>query len=221
MKNKIIESYELLYDNCIYSSVAHAISILKDPYFSYEQSWDGINYSFQYGSARGTVSFDLSGNTVTGAARDDTSTRRKWYPDYKAISLFDQAPEKNKTLAKTETLEYLYDEEGGIEQPLATIAFWNEGNEIYTNDDAASFEANGGEFILKIAVSHAELKEYWKEEYDLKEEELSAIDHIYNCLKENKKINKREISVINKKCAGYNECLESLSELGIHIESSD
>lgn len=217
MKNRIMESCEHLYDNCIYSSVAHAIFILKEPFFSYEQSWDGINYSFHYGSTRGTVTFDLSGNTVTGAARDDTSTRRKWYPDFKAISLFDQAPEKNKILAKSETLEYLYDEEGGIDQPMATIAFWNEGNEIYTNDDDVSFEANGGEYIIKIAGSHNELREYWKEEYSLKDEELSAIDYICNCLKENKKIKMKDMSVINKKCAGYNECLESLRELGIHI----
>ena len=130
MKNKLIVNCEQLYNNCIYSSVAHAIFVLKAPLFNYTQSWDGINYNFNYGTTRGIITFDLSGQTVTGAARDDTSIRRKWYPVYKAISLFDQAPEKNRLLAHNETLEYLYDEEGGITQPMATIAFWNEGNEI-------------------------------------------------------------------------------------------
>ena len=93
MKNKLIVNCEQLYNNCIYSSVAHAIFVLKAPLFNYTQSWDGINYNFNYGTTRGTITFDLSGQTVTGAARDDTSIRRKWYPVYKAISLFDQAPE--------------------------------------------------------------------------------------------------------------------------------
>ena len=114
MKNKLIVNCEQLYNNCIYSSVAHAIFVLKAPLFNYTQSWDGINYNFNYGTTRGIITFDLSGQTVTGAARDDTSIRRKWYPVYKAISLFDQAPEKNRLLAHNETLEYLYDEEGGF-----------------------------------------------------------------------------------------------------------
>lgn len=218
MKNKIMVSFEQLYNNCIYSSVAHSIFILKAPFFAYTQSWDGINYSFNYGSTRGTITFDLSGHIMTGAARDDKSIRRKWYPVYKAISLFDQSPEKNKLLAENETLEYLYDEEGGIIQPMATIAFWNEGNEIYTNDDDMSFKTNGGEYILKIAESHNKLREYWREQYNLKYEELSAIDYIFNCLKDNQKIKKKDISIINKKCNGHNECLESLSELGIHFK---
>ena len=101
---------------------------------------------------------------------------------------------------------------------MATVAFWNDGNEIYTNDDNQLFIANGGEYIVNIAVSHEELKEYWKKEYDLKHEELAAIDYIFAHFKENKKIKFKDISIINKHCDGYNECLESLSELGIHIE---
>ena len=218
MKNKLIVNCEQLYNNCIYSSVAHAIFVLKAPLFNYTQSWDGINYNFNYGTTRGIITFDLSGQTVTGAARDDTSIRRKWYPVYKAISLFDQAPEKNRLLAHNETLEYLYDEEGGMTKPMATIAFWNEGNEIYTNDDDMSFITNGGEYILEIAKNHKELKDYLVEEYDLSSEELYAIDHIFNCLISNKKIKKDDLPIINKRCNGYDECLESLNELGIHIE---
>lgn len=217
MKNRIMESWEQFYDNCVYSSVAHAISLLQDPFFSCAQSWDGMNYSFQDGSARGTVSFDLSGNTLTGAARDETSTRRKWYPDFKAISLFDQAPEKNRMLAKNETLEYLYDEEGGMVQPMATIAFWNEGNEVYTNDEVSSFKVHGGEYIMEISENHDALREYWREQYALKQEEISAIDYIFTCLKGNKVIKKKQLPLIHEQCEGYHECLVSLSELGIRI----
>ena len=48
MKNKLIVNCEQLYNNCIYSSVAHAIFVLKAPLFNYTQSWDGINYNFNY-----------------------------------------------------------------------------------------------------------------------------------------------------------------------------
>lgn len=219
MKNRIIViDFEELYYNCIYSSIAHAISNLKDPFFSYTQSWDGNNYCFHDGSERGTISFDLSEHILSGAAREETSPRIKWYPNYKAISLYEGAPTKIRLLAQNETLEYLYDEVDGIVQPMATVAFWNDGNEIYTNDDNQLFVANGGEYIVNIAVSHAELKEYWKKEYDLKHEELAAIDYIFNCLKDNKKIKKEDVSIINKNCDGYHECLESLSELGLYIE---
>jgi len=219
MKNRIVViDFETLYYNCIYSSIAHAISNLKDPFFSYTQSWDGNNYCFHDGSERGTISFDLSEHILSGAAREETSMRIKWYPNYKAISLYEGAPTKVKFLAQNETLEYLYDEKDGIVQPMATVAFWNDGNEIYTNDDNQLFITNGGEYIVNIAVSHEELKEYWKKEYDLKHEELAAIDYIFVHFKENKKIKFKDISIINKHCDGYNECLESLNELGIHIE---
>ena len=46
MKTKLNITCDELYDNCIYSSIAHAVANLKNPFFSYEQSWDGINYSF-------------------------------------------------------------------------------------------------------------------------------------------------------------------------------
>ena len=53
MKNKLIVNCEQLYNNCIYSSVAHAIFVLKAPLFNYTQSWDGINYNFNYGTTKG------------------------------------------------------------------------------------------------------------------------------------------------------------------------
>lgn len=97
MKNRIVViDFETLYYNCIYSSIAHAISNLKDPFFSYTQSWDGNNYCFHDGSERGTISFDLSEHILSGAAREETSMRIKWYPNYKAISLYEGAPIKIK-----------------------------------------------------------------------------------------------------------------------------
>lgn len=207
-----------LYDNCVYSSIAHAVFVLKEPFFSYEQSWDGMNYSFNYGSARGTVSFDLSNGILAGAARDDTSARRDLYPQFKAAELLKNAPENVKYLAEKEAFEYLYDEVNGSTQPTATVAFWSVGGEIVIDEDIEEFRKNGGEYLFVISVTHDELREYWREQYELNAEEFDAVDLIYERYKNHKTIKKKDVPLINKKCEGYNECVESLGELGIVIE---
>lgn len=207
-----------LYENCVYSSIAHAVFVLKEPFFSYEQSWDGMNYSFNYGSARGTVSFDLSNGILAGAARDDTSARRNLYPQFKAVDLLKNAPENIKCLAEKEAFEYLYDEVNGSTQPTATAAFWSVGGEIVIDEDIDEFRKNGGEYLFVISVSHDELREYWQEQYELNAEEIAAVDLIYERYNNHKTIKQKDVPLINKKCAGYNECVESLGELGIVIK---
>lgn len=212
-----------LYDNCVYSSIAHAIFVLREPFFSAEQSWDGINYSFNdFEGTRGTISFDLSEGIMAGAARDDTSARLNRYPDFKAIKLFANAPENVKSLAQREALEYLYDEVNGSTQPTATIAFWSVGGEIVIDEDYEEFRKNGGEYLLAISVSHDELRNYWREQYELSGEELSAVDYIYERFMARKPISLDDVPVIKQKQVevsdGYEECLTSLEELGIVIE---
>lgn len=229
--------FNKLYDNCVYSSIAHAIFVLKEPFFSYTQSWDGMNYSFNYGTTRGTISFDLVERIMAGAARDDKSKRRNRYPQFKAIELFNNAPENVKSLAQREALEYLYDEVDGSTQTTATIAFWSVGGEIVIDEDIEAFRKNGGEYLFIISVGHDELRNYWQEQYDLSEEELSAVDLIYERFMARKAIKLDEVPVIRQKSAdtsskrhglfkkrqkeisnGYEECLKSLGELGIVIE---
>lgn len=212
-----------LYENCVYSSIAHAIFVLREPFFSAEQSWDGINYSFNdFEGTRGTISFDLSEGIMAGAARDDTSARLNRYPDFKAIKLFANAPENVKSLAQREALEYLYVEMNGSTQPTATIAFWSVGGEIVIDEDIEEFRKNGGEYLFSIGVSHNELRDYWREQYKLSEEELSAVDHIFERFKACKTIKLDEVPVIKQKRSkppnGYEECLTSLRELGIVIK---
>lgn len=214
--------FSQLYENCVYSSIAHAIFVLREPFFSAEQSWDGISYSFNdFEGTRGTISFDLAAGIMAGAARDDKSERINHYPRFKAIELFANAPENVKALAQREALEYLYDEVNGSTQPTATIAFWSMGGEIVIDDDIEEFRKNGGEYLFSISVSHNELRDYWQEQYELSEEELSAVDHIFECFKARKPISFDEVPVIKKRIEapdGYEEYLTSLAELGIVIE---
>lgn len=229
-----------LYDNCVYSSIAHALFILKEPFFSASQSWDRMNYSFNdFSGTRGTISFDLNGNILAGAIRDDKSERCNRYPEFKAIELFANAPGNVKCLAETEALQYLFDEKDGVTQPMATVAFWSVGGEIVIDEDIADFKANGGEYLFTIGVSHDELRDYWRREYDLSDEELATVDLIYERFKAREVIRAEDVPIIkpkdvqdpkkrglfgHKKKAveqepdGYAECIASLGELGIVIE---
>ena len=212
-----------LYENCVYSSIAHAILVLKEPIFAAEQSWDGMNYCFNnFEGTRGTISFDLIAGIMAGAARDDTSARCGRYPEFKAIELFKNAPDNIKRFAKKEALEYLYDEVNGSTQPTATIAFWSTGGEIIVDEDTEEFRNNGGEYLLTISVTHDKLREHWREQYELSEEELSAVDMIFERFTAHRNITLDDVPIIKQgrdlSEEGYEECLTSLEEIGIIIE---
>lgn len=208
-----------LYDNCIYSSIAHAVFILREPFFSAGQSWDGMNYCFNdFCGTRGTISFDPDGGIMAGAARDDNSELVRKYPSFKAIQLFENAPDNIKQLARKEALEYLYDEWDGVTQPMATVAFWSVDGNIVIDEDIDSFKKNGGAYLLTIAVSYDELCSYWREEYNLSDEEVSAVELIYKHFANHEPVKFEQVPVINQGCAGYEDCITALEEIGITIE---
>lgn len=217
-------TFKELYDACLYSSIAHAVSNIKNPLFAYAQSWDGINYSFNYGSSRGTITFDLPNRILVGAIRDEKSERISWYPTFKAIGLFNEAPDSAKVLSANEALEYLLDEINGIIAPVITTAFWsegdgNEGDHIIICDSMDDFLANGGEFIANILVPMPELCAYWEEQYQLTVQELEIVDNLFQ-LKKNgiKRVNDINSKLVVAECAGYGEFIESLTEIGFEIE---
>ena len=106
MGTKLHFTFEELYKRCIFASAAHAVANLKFPFFSYEQSWDGDNYSFKM-SSEGTISFDFSKKIIAGAGIDNESPRFMQYPEFQAIELFSDAPDRIRHLAEREALQYL------------------------------------------------------------------------------------------------------------------
>lgn len=208
-----------LYDNCVYSSIAHAVFILREPFFAAGQSWDGMNYCFNdFSGTRGTISFDPDGGILAGAARDDNSERISRYPDFKAIQLFENAPENVKRLAAKEALEYLYDEAGGVTQPMATAAFWSVDGDVVFDEDIDSFRNNGGAYLFNVGLSHDELRSYWREEYNLSDEEVSAVELIYKCFTNHEPVKLEQIPIIKQERDGYEDCITALEEIGITIE---
>lgn len=208
--------YEQLYKNCVYSSIAHAIFTLKEPFFSYTQSWDDYNDSFHHGTTRGTLSFYKNDRIVVGAARDEHSTRRKLYPNYDAIKLFAEASEQIKALALQDPLEYLYDEEEDVVKPIASIGFWLDRGSLSSSDSIEEFNINGGAYVFIISQSFDTLMQYWRDEYQFSDDEMAVVNQIYSSWEQNRKIDVKDVKrVINKKCVGFNECIVSLNEIGI------
>ncbi|MDE6953071.1 MAG: hypothetical protein K2P09_04600 [Erysipelotrichales bacterium] len=207
-----------LYENCLYSSIAHAVANIKFPYFSYEQSWDSLNYSFQQGETRGTISFDLENKMIIGAIRNDESHRIKWYPQFKAEEFYKEASSGVQSFATQEALLYLLDDINGNIIPVITTAFYSKDEKIVSFDSDEDFKNHGGEFVFRMMCSIEELGKYWIEQYEFSKEEIELVDHLF-LLKKKKcmQLSKEDISIVDGGEEGYGEFVESLREIGFVI----
>ena len=216
--DKIKISYRELYERCVLSSIAHAVYTFREPFFSYEQSWDKKNYSFCVGSTRGTISFDDTLGVAAGAVRDDKSERIKLYPQKNAYELFEAAPAAIIRLAKDEALEYLYDTIGEVTRPVATVALWNDGNDVILSDERSTFVGHGGEFILLLCDLSVDLGHYWREQYSLSDDELALVGMLTTAVLNGQTFTlPKNFKKMLKKSVGLKEGLEALDELGIDL----
>lgn len=216
--NEIDISYQVMYERCIYSSVAHAVYTFREPFFSFEQSWDNCNYSFYIGSVRGTITFDKTLNIFVGAAREEKSNRIRWYPKKQAIEFYKNAPHKVNEIAAKETLEYLYDDIDGILRPVITVSMWHDGKTLFISDDELNFSEHGGDLFLLLANKNIDLIEFWREQYSLTSDELLLIEELCENILHGVPIYaSREKKNKLKKMIGATEGFESLAELGLNF----
>ena len=208
-----------LFNSCIYSSIAHAVVVLKEPYFSYEQSWDQNNYSFIFDGVRGTISFDIEADIAVGAARNEKSALVLLYPDkMRPDYLLISAPEAAKALANTQAFMYLYDEVNGYVGPVVTVAFWIVGKVMGTSWEDGEFNLQGGTFFEVLTSDLKRVQDYWNEQYEFDEMERALCESLYGMYLEGQRVIKldEKLKSITKE-AGYSEMLESLGEIGIQI----
>ena len=209
-------TFDLFHERCIYSSLAHAVYTFREPFFQFEQSWDNENYSFYFGSTRGTISFRFDLRIAAGAARDDMSKRRYWYPKKKAAELFSRAPKKIVELAQNETLEYLYDTIDGTCCPMATVAMWHDGEKLFLSEDEPTLAQNGGRYFLLLGDSSIDLSEYWRKQYSLSDSEIRLIEQLKGFVHSSSPYYaSKPFAKILTTAKGTKEGLESLLELGI------
>ena len=215
-----LDYYRNLYNNCMYSSIAHALYILDAPFFSYEQSWDLNNYCFHYGLSRGTISFDPDNKIVAGAMRMERSKRIGLYPELLvATDFYSKASEKVRYLASTEAIQYLYDRVDDYEGPIITAAFWIEDNQLIMGERESDFYLHGGEFLKILSLDLFEVKDYWKEQYELSDRLFFLTNKIFEDVCNGEKsicLGKDYADLINLE--GYSEMQESLMEIGVTLK---
>lgn len=218
MNTPIKITMDELYESCLYSMIAHTVANLRYPLLSYEQSWDGMSYSYIMDSARGTVTFDFTRRLIVGAAREEKSFRKLNYPGFSALSLFEEASEECQKLAEEEALQYLLDTFDETTIPCATTALWNDGERLFVYGTYEDFVENGGEFLRTICVPISELREYWQEQCDFTKKEAALVEKIYEMKHTGQlKLPRQQLWLMNKKNDGYREFVTSLSEIGISV----
>lgn len=202
----------IIYYNCIFSSIAHAIMINMYPELSYEQSWDRINFSFNNGNGlRGTITFDK--NECIGAIRNENNTAINDIEKLKYLTR--NIPSNLIDLAFEETFQYLLEVHKGTLVPSVTSVFAFDNSGIIMN-----IGDNDIEDLIWFNSDINKLIEHCREYYAMTEEQIKLTISIFKrkLLSPNQAliINKYElINVFDKNI--HNESEISLNEIGIYL----
>lgn len=184
---KLPISKETLWQRCILTSISHAISTANNPDFSYEHSWDGLNYNLQDShGTRGTITFYHQ--LVVAAFRNERSERL--YETKNAMAYFADAKEEAKLIAKNETLQYLLEENDGCIKPLITTVFWGE-KDVYSCDDYEAFTSQSGDMLTIQFMEFDKAVEALIEVHDFSTKQTQLLLSLYE-----RKIDNPEVEIV-------------------------
>ena len=212
----MIVTKDVLFSGCLVASIAHAIMTNVYPELSYEQSWDGMNYSIQDSSGlRGTISFTT--DYCVGAVRND---RGILFIGEETRLLMKGFPDAVLQKAKTDTLDYLLLEKHGVIQPCITSMFWADHNTIrYNREFAETFKADFKLFENMIMPKNEAIAK-WRSYYGMDSNAINLLESLYSSKEgaffERIILSKEQMSLIPHSNINM-ECIESLQELNIHI----
>ena len=210
-----------LWRGTVLATVAHAIGVAANPLFSYELSWDGINYSRQNSQGtRGTVTF-AQGATVA-VFRDESSVRipGRSSNEYDLNWFFRGMPEDLMLLAHREALQYMLDEYEGKESPTITAAFWGDTNILTSAEPWAEVFSHGAHLLrTELTEVEAAMSE-WAGYHDMSEVQSDLLRALYTRriqeLDLEIVIGKQEYAVLTSEGAdGIEESRELLAAIGI------
>jgi predicted DNA-binding WGR domain protein len=224
---KIDWTIDQLYKGCILASIANAISAAKFPLFSYEHSWDGINYSANNTSGmRGTVTFQ--GDYCVAAFRNEKCDR---IGERESHTFVDYIPKEIKNdvidIAIEHTLQYLlvgFKEKNGSKYtaPVITAFLCGKNNELFTEEPFEDFLENGGELLARQAMDTESAIEEWAEQCEMSPTQVKLLKSIYarKIANPNDEIimTKKEIAMLGKDPSGLKESKKSFGELNIKWE---
>ena len=206
-----------MFNGCLIASIAHAIMTNMYPELSYEQSWDGVNYSIHNTSGlRGTITFES--DFCVGAIRNEKSDICVYGDSIrKHMMCF---PNNVVHKAYEETLQYLLMERNGYIMPCVTSIFW--ANDITVYFEKKCIDVIKRDFILfeKILLQKEDAIDAWRNYYDMDSNSIKLLNELYQI--KAKDFNSRIILSEEQKklipgiCIN-DECIESLEELKIFL----
>lgn len=217
--NKIFDflDYKTLYERCIMASVAHAIMVGEYPLFACEQSRDGQNYNFQnLEGVRGVISF---GEEIYVCVTQN-SADYEGYDEHRIAELFYGAEEKINKLAEDEALQYVLINHNGDKIPFISTAFWKSGNTNFSNQSEAEIIEHSDNTIIPFLYSESDAKKYWKEYYEMNDEQGKMMEDIYERRIKSKgtlKLTSNEKNKLIEWFDDIDECIESFGEMNILV----
>ena len=165
-----------IYSGCLIASISHAIMTNVYPELSYEQSWDGANYSIQNSSGlRGTITFE--NDFCVGAIRNEMSSSivgGEFIQE--CIRSF---PSNVVCKAYEETFQYLLLEKDGIVAPYVTSVFWADYNTLHYEEKFIDSIKEDFTLFENILLPKKTAIKKWKEYYDMDSKVIELIDILY------------------------------------------
>jgi hypothetical protein len=224
---KINTATSLIRDNAVLTAIAHAVSTLKFPDFSFTHSWDGSNYSVNNAQgARGTVSF-LDGEelSMVGAFFDESCAKNPFSNGGEMFTslLERELPTSLKDLASQEAFMYLLQEWNGGTVPIVTALCWGTGVDVSCCDSIDEFLSNGGRLIARELGLKGMIDLSLREDFGLSEKEMVFVNALYkrrigSSLNTHIFLSPEDMGFLELESAdseGLSLSLESLSEIGI------
>lgn len=206
-----------IFRGCLFASIAHAVMTNIYPEFSYEQSWDGLNYSIQNSSGlRGTITFE--NDYCVGAVRNDELS---YIVGENCIREYmDSFPLNVANKATEEALQYLLLEYGGIVGPCITSVFWADSTTIHYDESCSDNIQKDFTLFDFLFQPEEKMLDFWAEYYDMDSNTVELINDLY-LMKEKDFFSEIKLSEEQKMlipgCFINDECIESLKELNIFI----
>lgn len=206
-----------LFSGCLLSSIAHAIMTNRYPLLSFEQSWDGNNFSKQTNDSRMTVSFEE--DFCVGAIRCNHLPR--WYGDdiYHSLKKI-QSPNEVLSLLNREALEYMLDYKDGIVMPVVSSIFWCNHERLFLIPSNQKVAYEDYSILFVYALSLEEQFTYWKDYYDMDDRHTKLLRILF----EKKLLHGHSVVYLTDfekdMLPGFGvnqECVESLAELNFFV----
>jgi hypothetical protein len=212
-----VSPISMIKENCILDTIVHALQNCIYPDFDYEKSWSKSNFSINNSEdTRATITYDDS-YIVVGVRNDRLENYFGNSDDNYLVNL---APQQIKDIANKQTLQYLLIDKNNSQVPAISAFLWITDGKAFSQQSYSDLMKSGVETIAYLLFDKDKLMDYWKEYYEISENQISFVFEIYEAytklLSHNLNINRETI----EKRYGHkvnNECIESFNEIGILV----